>query len=83
MSTADLTTNTYAARARSERLVEVAETTSVMEAAGIEPVRYGRGKRRRRTTFATFLGGGNELRINSLSPPLPWNPLESSPVVEK
>ena len=28
-------------------------------------------------------GEGNELQANSLSPPVPWSPLESSPVLEE
>jgi hypothetical protein len=55
----------------------------MVEAAGIEPASDVFEKRRRRATFVVNSEKGNELRVNSLSPPVPWSPLESSPVLEK
>ena len=56
---------------------------SMMEAAGIEPCAVLFEKQRRRATFVVKSGKGNELLANSLSAPVPWSPLESSPVVEE
>ena len=52
-------------------------------AAGIEPYPALFEKRRRRATFVVNWLRGNELESNSLSPPVPWSPLESSPVLER
>ena len=55
----------------------------MVEAAGIEPYPAIFEKRRRCATFVIKSKRGNGLRSNSLSPPVPWSPLESSPVVER
>ena len=55
----------------------------MVEAAGIEPYLVLFEKRGRRATFVVSTGEGNELDPNSLSPPVPWSPHESSPVVER
>ena len=55
----------------------------MVEAAGIEPAALVFDKRRRCATFVVKSKRGNEFRVNSLSSPVPWSPLESSPVLEK
>ena len=55
----------------------------LVEAAGIEAASLVFETRRQCATFVVSPGGGNELRSNSLSSPVPWSPQESSPVVER
>ena len=54
-----------------------------MEEAGIEPDALVFEKWRRRATFVVNSKRSNELQINSLPFPVPWSPLQSSPVLEK